>query len=100
MLPALLAFAVIAAASALGGAIIGFLCRGRALLEFVASIIVSAAFMIFLQWRAGTLANEWSWEHPFWSLLYLLGPYVLFLLLPMAAMAALVGNRYRKMVQG
>jgi hypothetical protein len=94
-LKAVLGLALIAGVSALLGAIIGLLCRGRALLEFIASIVVSVSFLFGSAWIAGTLSNEWSWEHPMWSVMYHLGPYVLFLLLPTAAMAALVGNRSR-----
>lgn len=96
MIKAVVGFAVISAVSGLLGVVIGFVCRGRAALEFTMSVVVSATFLIFGAWMAGTLSSQWSWEHPIWSLVYLMGPYVLFWLLPMSAMAALIGNRYRK----
>ena len=96
MIKAVVGLAIISAVSGLLGIVIGFVCRGRAALEFITSVVVSAAFLILGAWMGGTLSTEWSWQHPFWSVVYHLGPYVLFLLLPMSAMAALIGNRYRK----
>jgi hypothetical protein len=96
MIKAVVGLAVISAISGLLGVVIGFVCRGRAALEFITSVVVSAAFLILGAWMAGTLSTQWSWQHPVSSVAYLLGPYVLFWLLPTSAMAALIGNRYRK----
>jgi hypothetical protein len=96
MTKAVLGLAIISAVSGLLGVIIGLVCRGRAALEFITSVAVSATFLILGAWMAGTLSSQWSWQHPVSSVAYVLGPYVLFWLLPTAAMAALIGNRYRK----
>jgi hypothetical protein len=83
--------AQLAAASVVLGAIIGFLFRGRVLLQVIASVIASVAFFALLEWRFGD-PTEWSWHDPITSAAYLVGPAALFIGAPTLFAALLVGH--------
>lgn len=83
------------------GGIIGFVCRGRIVLELLLSVVVSAAYVVIGGWMAGTLSNQISLDDPVGSF-YWIGPlYVEFLLLPAVVSATVVGwLRRRRLVSG
>ena len=83
--------ALLAAASAVLGAIIGFLFRGRVLLQVIASSITSVAFFVVLEWRFGD-PTEWSWHDPFTSGAYLVGPAAFLIVAPTVLAAIFVGQ--------
>ncbi len=89
------AFSLFALVSAILGGVIGFLSKGRIVIELVASFVTTAAFMVFLQWKAGTLGTEWSLQHPIASISELIGPFLYLLFAPAAAAAFFVG-RWRR----
>ena len=88
----LLAFGCgLAAASAILGAVVGLIFRGRIVAQIIASVIVSIAFSAVLEWRLGG-PGEWSWRYPITSLAYLFAPAVLFIGAPILFAALLVGR--------
>jgi len=88
----LLAFGCgLAAASAILGAVVGFIFRGRIVAQLIASVIVSIAFFAVLEWRLGG-SDEWSWRYPSTSLAYLFVPAVLLIGAPTLFAALLVGR--------
>jgi len=80
----------LAAASVLLGAIIGFIFRGRQLHQIIASVLVSIAFVILLEWHLGS--PDWSWRFPITSLAYLFGPAAAFIGAPTMLAALFVGH--------
>jgi hypothetical protein len=62
--------AKLAAASAILGAIIGFVFRKHLFGQVTVSIVVSTAFFAVLEWHWGD-SGEWSWRDPITSAAYL-----------------------------
>ena len=83
--------ALLFAASAVLGTIIGFLFRGRVVLQVIASSIASVAFFALLEWRFGD-PTEWSWQDPFTSAAYLVGPAAFLIVAPTVLAAIFVGD--------
>lgn len=89
------------AIAAASGALVGFFCRGRLLLQLLLGVIVSVTNFVVGAWVAGTLSNQISLDDPIGSL-YWVGPfYLFFLLLPTLLSAIVVGwLRRRKIAYG
>jgi hypothetical protein len=49
------------------GAILGWVCRGCALLALILSIPVSIAWVMLGAWYAGTFSNQFSWQRSLWN---------------------------------
>jgi hypothetical protein len=77
--------------SAVMGALIGFVCRGRPKISIVCSVIAGLALFVALELHFGS-ADEWSWQHPIASGAYLLGPFLILVAVPSTAAALLVSR--------
>jgi hypothetical protein len=84
-------FTALLCISAVTGALIGIVCRGRVIITVVAAIVVSVAFFVFLEWKFGS-PEEWSWHDPLTSAAYLVGPFGYLIGAPMVLAALFVGR--------
>jgi hypothetical protein len=91
-LPDVILFASVFCASAVLGAVLGFLCRGRFILTVVLSLIASIVFFAMLEWKLGS-PGEWSSEYPIVSSAYLAAPFGVLVLGP-TLMAAVFVTRW------
>jgi uncharacterized membrane protein YfcA len=78
------------------GAVIGFVCRDRALASIILSLTLSLALFVFLEWRSPTRAEDWVPSHPFASAAYLIGPFLGLFFAPAALVALFVGRLRRR----
>jgi hypothetical protein len=62
------------------------------MLALALSFAVSVAHAVYLVWMSPTRDQQWSWQYPIQSLLYLVGPFSLFILVPTAASAILAAR--------
>jgi hypothetical protein len=85
-------FSLWASVCAILGAVVGYLCRGRVGLEIFLSFVVSLAYGVCLEWTSPLRSQEWSWQNPIESAMYLVGPFVYFLFVPAVIAALLVGR--------
>ena len=84
-------FASAVAVSATLGAIIGFFCRGRVVLQLLLSVVVSVLHLVVGAWIAGTLSDQISLSDPIGTLGGTGVLYGWFLLLPTALSSIVVG---------
>jgi hypothetical protein len=84
-------FAVVVCISAVMGALLAILCRGRARLIAVCGIVASLGFFATLEWKFGS-PEEWSWKYPITSLAYLFEPFLILVAAPALGAALLVGR--------
>ena len=84
-------FAAVFFASAVAGSLLGLLCRGRVgitiILGLVASLLVFAAFEL----KFGS-PEEWSWQSPITSSVYLFAPFAVLVATPTILAALLFGR--------
>ena len=73
------------------GAVIGFFCRGRLLLEGILATGTSIAYYAFLIWRFPD-PDVWSWRYPITSLIYQWPWYAVLYFAPTFVLSALVGK--------
>jgi putative effector of murein hydrolase LrgA (UPF0299 family) len=85
----LVVFGSIACAFVIVGALIGVAVRRRPRLHVPIGIVVSILLYAVLEWRFAA-PNEWSWHAPIASAAYLIGPMILFFVVPTLLGAALV----------
>ena len=69
------AFSLWASVCVVLGSVIGYLCRGRIAIAVPLSFTASLAFFVYLEWTSPTRSQEWSWQHPVESSMYLIGPF-------------------------
>jgi hypothetical protein len=77
--------------SAVIGALLGIVCRGRVALTVLLSLVVSLLFFASLEWQFGS-PEEWSWGDPITSSAYLLGPFAALVAAPTVLAAVFVGR--------
>jgi hypothetical protein len=86
------AFSLWAAVCVVLGSVIGYLCRGRIALALPLSFIASLAFCVYLVWTSPMRPQEWSWQYPIESFMYLIGPFLYAFFAPATLAAVLVGR--------
>ena len=84
-------FAAVVCGSALTGAVLGVVCRGRPRLSVICGVAASIVLFVILEWRSGS-PQEWSWQHPIASSAYLFGPFLVLVAVPIVGAALLVGH--------
>jgi hypothetical protein len=84
-------FVAVVCVSALVGAFLGIVCRGRPRRSIICGIVASILLFVILEWRFGSPV-EWSWQEPFTSAAYLVGPFGFLICSPMILGALFVGR--------
>ena len=88
-------FLYIAMICAVAGAVVGYFAARRDRTAFVASAALAVMLFILCGWRFGA-PDEWSWQQPVESAMYLVGPFTCLFLLPAVAAALTVGRWRRR----
>ena len=73
------------------GALIGFFCRGRILLQLTLAFIISSLFYAFAIWRFPD-PNIWSWRDPITSAVYQLPWFATVYLAPTFFVSLVIGK--------
>ena len=84
-------FFAVVSVSALIGALLGIMCRGQTRISVIFGIVASILLFLILEWRFGS-PEEWSWQEPFTSPAYLVGPFGFLICAPMLLAALFVGR--------
>jgi hypothetical protein len=85
-------FVAVFCISAVMGALLGILCRGRVVFAVALSVTASILLFAAIEWRFGS-PEEWSWQFPITSLAYLFAPFVIFVAAPAVGAALFITRR-------
>jgi hypothetical protein len=83
-------FGAVFLVSAVAGALLGVLCRGRIVITIVLGLILSLVLFAAFEWKFGS-PEEWSWQSPITSSVYLFAPFVVLVATPTVLAALIVG---------
>jgi hypothetical protein len=84
-------FAAVFLVSAVVGSMLGLLCRGRVGITIVFGLVASLLVFAAFEWKFGS-PEEWSWQSPITSSVYLIGPFAVLVARPTLLAALLVGR--------
>ena len=93
-------FGAVFLVSAVAGGLLGLLCRGRMVITILFGLILSLLLFAAFEWMFGS-PEEWSWQSPLTSSVYLFAPFVVLVATPTLLTALLVGccvMRRRKVI--
>ena len=77
--------------SAVAGSLLGLLCRGRVVITILVGLVVSLLLFAAFEWKFGS-PEEWSWQSPITSSVYLIGPFAVLVATPTLLTALIVGR--------
>jgi hypothetical protein len=84
-------FGAVFLVSAVAGSLLGLVCRGRVGITIVFGLILSLLLFAAFESMFGS-PEEWSWQSPITSSVYLFAPFVVLVATPTVLSALLVGR--------